>query len=324
MRTIAIEEHFSTVQYQEAMKKVSGQFMSAPPPHMEAVFQKLLDLGDGRLADMDAAGIDMQVLSLTGIGLDKLDPATGSALARDCNDVLAEAVRAHPDRFAGFADLALQDPEHAAAELDRCVNRLGFKGAMVSGTINGRFLDDPGFHSVLSVAEKLGVPIYLHPGPPPPDVLRAYFSGLPDGVGDALSTAGWGWHAELGLHSLRLAASGVFDLFPKLQFIIGHMGENIPFSLARAEERLSPVTTHLQRPVSDYFHANFHITSSGYFALQPLLCALLVFGADRIIFAVDYPYSPNTAGRNFLDTAPLSPGDLAKIAYENAERLLQL
>ena len=322
MRTIAIEEHYSTPQCRTDLQKITGQVMFAPL--MAEISQKLLDLGDVRLSDMDAAGIDMQVLSLSGIGLDRLDQATGTSLARECNDVLAAAVQAHPDRFAGFAYLALQEPEGAAAELERCVTRLGFKGAMVSGTINGRFLDDPGFQQVLAAAEKLGVPIYLHPGPPPPDVFKAYFSGLPAGVGGALSTAGWGWHAENGLHSLRLVASGVFDRFPKLQLIIGHMGENIPFSLARAEERLSPVTSHLQRRVSDYFHTNFHLTTSGYFTLQPLLCALTVFGADRIIFAVDYPYSSNTAGRNFLNTAPLSPEDLEKIAHKNAERLLKL
>ncbi|MGD0857351.1 MAG: amidohydrolase family protein, partial [Dehalococcoidia bacterium] len=237
MRTIAIEEHFSTPQCQTDLQKITGQVMFAPL--MAEIGQKLLDLGDGRLSDMDAAGIDMQVLSLSGFGIYQLDPATGTALARDCNDALAAAVRTHPDRFAGFAFVALQDPEGAAAELERCVTRLGFKGAMVSGTINGRFLDDPSFQPVLAAAEQLDVPIYLHPGPPPPDVFKAYFSGLPAGVGGALATAGWGWHVENGLHSLRLVASGVFDRFPKLQLIIGHMGENIPFSLARAEERLA-------------------------------------------------------------------------------------
>ncbi len=304
------------------MKKVTGQV--SPPPHMAEAFKKLLDLGEGRLADMDAAGIDMQVLSLSASGLDKLDQTTRTSLVRECNDALAEAVSAHPDRFAGFAHLALQEPDGAAAELERCVTRLGFKGVMVSGTTDGRFLDDPRFYPVLAEAERLDVPIYLHPAPPPPDVFKAYFSGLPDGVGTALSMAGWGWHAENGLHSLRLVVAGVFDRFPKLQLIIGHMGENIPFSLARADERLSPAAPYLQRRVADYFHTNFHITTSGYFALQPLLCALTVFGADRIIFAVDYPYSPNTDGRNLLNAAPLCPEDLEKIAHKNAERLLGL
>jgi predicted TIM-barrel fold metal-dependent hydrolase len=322
MKTIAVEEHFVTAHYQAAMKAVSGGERAVP--YMAAVRDKLLDLGAGRLADMDAAGIDVQVLSLPGIGLDRMDRFAGTALAHDCNDALAEAIQAHPSRFDGFALLAMQDPESAAAELERCVIHLGLKGAMISGLINGRFLDDPVFHPVLAQAEKLEVPIYLHPAPPPPEVYKAYFSDLPEGVGGALSTAGWGWHVENGLHSLRLVASGVFDLFPNLQVIIGHMGENLPFSLMRSEERLNPVTKHLQRRVSEYFHTNFYITTSGYFTLQPFLCALTVFGADRILFAVDYPYSPNTDGQNFLNSAPVSPGDLAKIAYKNAEWLLKL
>ena len=322
MRTIAIEEHFLTASYQAAMENISGG--KNPRPYINAVSQKLLDLGAGRLADMDAAGIDMQVLSLPGIGLDKLDPATGTALAHDCNDALAVAVRMHPERFAGFALLAMQDPEAAAAELERCVNRLGFRGVMISGTINGQFLDNPIFQPVLAQAEKLGVPIYLHPAPPPAEIYQVYFSQLPPRVGEALSTAGWGWHVENGLHSLRLVAAGVFDRFPKLQIIIGHMGENIPFSLIRSQERLSQTTGYLQRGIGEYFQTNFHITTSGYFTLPPLLCALMVFGADRILFAVDYPYSPSVSGRNLLNTAPLSRVDLEKIAHRNAEQLLKL
>ncbi|HBF39414.1 MAG TPA: amidohydrolase [Firmicutes bacterium] len=321
MRTIAIEEHFSTAQYQAATTPSGG---GTPRPYLNAVSQKLLDLGTGRLAEMDAAGIDMQVLSLPGIGLDRLDPATGTSLARDCNDALAEAVRVHPDRFAGFALLAMQDPEAAAAELERCINQLGFKGAMISGTMQGQFLDNPIFEPVLAQAEKLNVPIYLHPAPPPAEVYRLYFSRLPEGVGEALATAGWGWHVENGLHSLRLVAAGIFDRFPKLQIIIGHMGENLPFSLVRSQERLSQSTKYLQRKISDYFQTNFYLTTSGYFTLPPLQCALMVFGADRVLFAVDYPYSPSAAGRELLNIAPLSKMDLEKIAYRNAEKLLKL
>jgi predicted TIM-barrel fold metal-dependent hydrolase len=290
----------------------------------ERVIEKLRDVGAGRLADMDAAGIDLQVLSATGVGLDKLDRETGTALARENNDALAEIVRARPDRFAAFALLAMQDPEAAAAELERCTLKLGFKGALISGTINERFLDDPTFEPVLAQAEKLDVPLYLHPAPPPAAVYQAYFSGLPAEIAGSLATSAWGWHVETGLHSLRLVVAGVFDRFPKLQVIIGHMGENLPFSLARADARLAPFTTHLQRPVRDYFLANFHITTSAYFTLPPLLCALMVFGVDRILFSVDYPFSPNAPGRTLLETAPLSPADLEKIAHLNAEKLLKL
>ncbi|MDT3697989.1 MAG: amidohydrolase family protein [Thermincola sp.] len=331
MRTIAIEEHFLTPHKALNVKKSHDRVKSPLKLYdeeqnkvMPMVYKKLFDLAEIRLADMDAAGIDMQVLQYSGAYLALKDQATAVSMARDSNDKLAEAIKAHKNRFAGFAQLALQDPENAAAELERCVTRLGFKGGVWSGTCKGLFLDHPSFQPVLAEAERLDVPIYLHPGGPPPEVFNAYFSGLPDGISGTFSLAGWGWHAEMGLHSLRLVLAGVFDRFPKLQIIIGHMGENLPFSLARCDAWLSPLATHLERRVADYFQTNFHITTSGYFALQPLLCALNVLGADRIMFAVDYPYSSNEEGRRFLETAPLSSGDLAKISYQNAERLLKI
>ena len=164
-------------------------------------------------------------------------------------------MREHPKRFAGFAALALQEPEKAAAEFERCVRQLGFKGALVHGTTRGVFLDDPQFTPLFETAQALDVPIYLHPAPPPKPVQEAYFGGLPGELGFFLATAAWGWHAEAGMHSLRLIVSGLFDRFPKLKLIIGHMGEDLPFSIARAEAVLSGVTKHLQRRVGEYFHA---------------------------------------------------------------------
>ncbi len=321
MKTIAIEEHFAVPTLRPegtASAGAAGQFMAD-------VNKKLLDLGDGRLADMDAAGIDLQVLSLSAIdGIDKADAETALSLVRDSNDLLAEAIRGHPRRFSGFAALALQDPEKAAMELERCVTKLGFAGAMIDGTVGGLFLDDRRFEPVLAAAERLSVPIYLHPAPPPEPVRAAYYGGLPEALAYSLSISGWGWHAEMGLHSLRLIVAGVFDRFPGLQIIIGHMGEFIPYCLARSDMQLSRAAPQLKRRVSEYFRSNFHITTSGYFTLPPLLCALMVMGAERILFAVDYPYSPNGAGRKLLDTAPLSPSDLELIAHGNAERLLGL
>ena len=331
MKTIAIEEHFLTPHSGLTGKKSSDHVKSPLKLYdeeqkqvMPTVYKKLFDLDEIRLADMDAAGIDMQVLQYSGAYLSLKDKATAVSMAQDSNDKLAEAIKAHPDRFAGFAQLALQDPEGAAAELERCVIRFGFKGGVWSGTCKGLFLDHPSFQPVLAVAERLGVPIYLHPGGPPPEVFNAYFSGLPEGVSGTFALAGWGWHAEVGLHSLRLVLAGVFDRFPKLQVIIGHMGENLPFSLARSDTWLTPLATHLERSVAEYFTSNFYITTSGYFAIQPLLCARTVFGAARIMFAVDYPFSTNEEGRKLLDIAPLSTGDLAKISYQNAEKLLKL
>ena len=168
-----------------------------------------------------------------------------------------------------------------------------------------KFLDDPRFEPLLAEAERLDVPLYLHPAPPPRQVYDTYYAGLPEAVAYSLSISGWGWHAEMGLHSLRLVVAGVFDRFPKLQIIIGHMGEFIPYCLARSDMQLSRAAPHLRHRVADYFRSNFHITTSGYFTLPPLLCALMVFGAPSILFAVDYPYSPNTAGRALLDTVPI-------------------
>jgi predicted TIM-barrel fold metal-dependent hydrolase len=321
MRTITLEEHISTPEFLQAMAKV---WPGNPVIDMwQAQRDKLFDVGKDRIADMDAAGIDVQVLSLSG-SLDRLDPAFATALARDTNDKLALAVQAHPDRFAAFATLALQEPEMAALEFERCVRKLGFKGALVNGTSDGLFLDHPRFTPLFETAQALDVPIYLHPAPPPEEVRKVYFSGLPPNPGFVLSTAGWGWHAETGLHCLRLIVSGLFDRFPRLKIIIGHMGEALPFYIARADAFLSRSAAHLKRGIAEYFHEHFYITTSGCFSLPPFLCALQVAGADRILFSVDYPYDSNAAGRAFLNALPISAEDRAKISHGSAERLLKL
>jgi hypothetical protein len=245
-------------------------------------------------------------------------------LAQRVNDEAAEAVRRYPKRFAAFATLPVADPIASAEELERTVKQLGFKGAMINGMTQGRFLDDPFFTPIFERAEALDVPLYLHPAPPPEGVQKAYFSGLEPGLAHMLSIAGWGWHAEQGLHTIRLIATGVFDRFPKLQIIIGHMGEMIPFFLARINAVVTPAAKGLKKSVADYFHSNVHITTSGIFTAPPLYLTLEVVGADRILFSVDYPYSSNEMGRAFLDKLSLSPADFAKITHGNAERLLKL
>lgn len=321
MRTITLEEHFVT----ESFLRATGAYGASAPPQLAELQPKLLDLGSGRVADMDEAGIDLQVLSLAAMGFDALDPATATMVARDVNDELAAAVRAHPTRLAGFATLGLKDANGAAAELDRCITRLGFHGALLDGTTAGLFLDDPCFLPVFEAAAHLNVPIYLHPAPPPEPVLHAYFSGLPGDLGHLLSIAGWGWHAETALHTLRLIVSGLFDRLPMLQLIIGHMGEGLPYALARSSGILSHAAPHLRQPVAAYFQTNIHLTTSGYFTPPPLRCALQVVGIDRLLFSVDYPFSPNTRGRAFLQgLADLTAEDLAKFTHRNAESLLRL
>lgn len=311
MRVIAIEEHFATQDLLAAFQR------PWPPP----IAEMLLDTAEGRIKAMDAAGIDFQVLSSSAPAVQELEPAKAIDLARRINDELAEVVAAHPDRFAGFATLPTPDPEAAASELERCMNELGFKGTMIHGHTKGHFLDEPQFLPIFEAAAALHAPIYLHPTPPTPAISAAYFSGLSDEVGRVLSTSAWGWHAETGLHSLRLVVSGLFDRFPDLQMIIGHMGENVPFSLQRADSTLGRVL-HLERSVSEYFQENFWLTTSAYFTVPPLLCALLTFGADRLMFSVDYPFADNVAGRQFLDSAPISNADRHKLAHGNVEALL--
>jgi uncharacterized protein len=316
MRTITLEEHFVT----QSFLKATGQTF---PLHFSEIQSQLLDLGPNRVAAMDASGIDLQVLSSIPMGFDGLPPATAIPLARDINDELATAIRANPTRLAGFAFLPLKDPAAAASELDRCVTQLGFHGPMLDGTTDGLFLDDPRFLPIFEVAAHHNIPVYLHPAPPPAPIRQTYFSGLPGELGQPLSTAGWGWHAETGLHTLRLILSGLFDRLPTLQLIIGHMGEGLPYALARTSGILSSAAPHLRRPVADYFRTNIHITTSGYFTRPPLRCALDVLGIDRILFSVDYPFSPNTRGRQFLDSlqSTLSIEDLEKLTHRNAEHL---
>ncbi len=319
MKTIALEEHFATKSFLQA----TGAYGATG--EMAAMQPKLLDLGTGRLAAMDEAGVDMQVLSLAAMGFDELDAATATALATDVNDELAAGVKANPERFAGWATLPMKSPEKAAAELERCVQELGFVGALLDGTTDGLFLDDARFLPVWETAVKLGVPLYVHPAPPPAKVKEVYFAGLPEPVAQLLSIAGWGWHAETGLHTLRLICSGLFDRLPKLQVIIGHMGEGLPYALARSSGMLSG-PAKLKQTVADYFKTNLWVTTSGYFSLPPFECAREVIGLERMMYSVDYPFSPNTRGKAFLEAATevLNEAEKEALTHGNAERVLKL
>jgi predicted TIM-barrel fold metal-dependent hydrolase len=322
MRVIALEEHFWTPAVAEAIGALRNPDTTASESPLAA---NLEDLGEGRLAAMDAAGIDLQVISHTTPGVQHLaDAETAVSLARESNDQLARAVAEHPDRFAAFATLPTPDPREAADELERAVGELGMKGAMVNGHTSGRFLDDPGFDVLLARFERLGVPLYLHPTEPVPAVRDAYYAGFNPAVSWFLGAAAWGWHAETGLHVLRMVLGGVFDRHPELRLVVGHMGEMLPFMLARVDDNLPPKVTGLDRLPSEYILDNVHITTSGLFTLAPLLCTLMVFGAERVLFSVDWPYAPNEDGRRLLDSAPLSPDDRERIAHGNAERLLGL
>jgi len=329
MRTIALEEHCLTPELRELLGPQIHPYYPAHrwPPALEA---RLLDIGEGRIAEMDAQGIDMQVLSQVQPGLEHSQADRAIPVARAFNDRVAEAIAAHPERFAGFAALPTADPTAAADELARAVGELGFKGALVNGRTLDRFLDEQFFWPIFESAEALGVPIYLHPMPPPKAVYDAYYAGFGDEVGFMLSSPAWGWHIETGLHSVRLILAGVFDRFPALQLIIGHMGEAIPFMLARIDDvlggrtSLDPATPSIELSIQEYFARNFHLTISGLFTNPPLRCAIDTFGADKIMFAVDHPFADGADARRFIDTAAISDEEREQLAHGNAERLLGL
>ena len=319
MRTVTLEEHFVTQDFLEA----TGAYGQGASPALAAVQAKLLDLGPGRLHDMDEAKIDVQVLSLASIGLGELPAEEQTAVMQGVHDELAAAVKTHPDRLAAFATPGLKQPEEAVREIERCITQLGFKGVMLDGTTDGKFLDAPEFRPVLEVIAKLGVPLYIHPAPPPKQVADVYYSGLPGEAGYLLSLAGWGWHAENGLHILRLIVSGVMDKLPELTVIVGHMGEGVPYALTRSSGILSRVAK-LQRSVADTFKEQVYVTTSGYFTVPPFECARAVVGPDRLMYSVDYPFSPNMRGVEFLEQLQLESGEHALFCGERAVELLKL
>jgi predicted TIM-barrel fold metal-dependent hydrolase len=331
LRTITLEEHYATPAFMEgpgrelAERARAASAQSQTAPITAHLVDQLLDLNDLRVADMDAAGIDVQVLSLNSPGVEQLDTAAAESLARQANDYLAEAVRRHPNRFAGFAALATAAPDIAAGELERTVRDYGFKGAVINGHTRGRYLDDPFFWPILERAEALQVPIYLHPTPPPQPVIQtSYVGNFSPLVTAQLAAAGWGWHIETAVHVLRIILSGAFDRYPRLQLVIGHLGEALPFMLPRLDHDLPVQLTKLERPIGAYLRENIYYTFSGFNFTPNFLDLLLQVGVDRIMFSADYPYSSMLAARNFLEQLPLCPADKHRIAHGNAERLLRM
>jgi predicted TIM-barrel fold metal-dependent hydrolase len=274
---------------------------------------------------MDRNGISMQVLSVDSAGANLLDAKEAPRFAARYNDLIAERIAGHRDRFSAFAHLPMTAPDAAADELERVVGGYRFCGAMIRGVTEGQFLDHPRFEPIFDRAQRLNVPIYLHPGLPPRGVAEIYYDNLSGRKGfvEALACYGWGWHSETALHVLRLFYAGVFDKYPQLKIIIGHMGEMLPMMLVRSDRALSPGNGGAnQRTLAETFRQQLFITTSGFFTRPPLEIAVATMGVDNILFSVDYPFSTNEMGRQFLDNTGLSGMDLEKLAYVNAERVL--
>jgi predicted TIM-barrel fold metal-dependent hydrolase len=324
-RVVALEEAF-------VHPRVWDLFPEALQRKYQPVRARLSEVGAERIRQMDAAGIDLQVLSHVQPGVQVLADEQAElavAVSRDVNDWLAEAVAAHPSRFAGFAMLPTQAPAHAAAELERAVGDLGFKGALINGHTNGRYLDEPSFDVLLGRAEALDVPIYIHPTDPPQAVTDVYYAPF-----DSALVPTWGWPVETGTHLLRLICAGVFDRHPKLKIIVGHMGELLPFCFTRLNVGLTmagwllanqdEARPPMRNNVGYYLRENVFITSSGVFDVPVFDCARAMLGLDNLMFSVDYPFQDNFAAMEFLERCDLSPEDKERFAHRTAENLLKL
>jgi uncharacterized protein len=323
MRTITLEEHYASQAFLEGPGRKLKEQAEKFGGRAAKVLEQLCDLGDNRIAEMDAAHIDVQVLSLTSPGAEQLEAAEAAKVARDSNNLLADAVRKYPSRFAGFATLPIADPGAAASELNRMVVEHGFKGAVINGHNRGRYLDDKFFWPIFERAQQLQTPIYLHPTQPPKPALDALYGGFSPMVTEMFAGPGWGWHIETAVHVLRIILGGAFDKYPELQLIIGHMGESLPFMLSRLD--VMPMTmTKLARPVSAYLRENVHYTFAGFNFTPTFLDLFLQVGVDRIMFSADHPYGSMSEARAFLDRLPVSSADKEKIAHLNAERLLRM
>jgi len=323
MRTITLEEHFATPLFLDG----PGQDLKNAALKFEGrgtkLIEPLCDIGDKRIAAMDAAGVDMQVLSLTSPGTEQLDAAEAMALARESNDALAAAVKKNPKRFAGFAALPTMLPDKAAAELESRIRGGGFVGAVISGHVRGRYLDDKFFWPILEAAEALNAPIHIHPTKPPQAVFDAYYSGFSPLVNDMFGSPGWGWHIETAVHVVRIILGGTFDRFPKLQLVIGHLGEGL-MSMFQRLDVMTPAMTKLKRPITDYLRGNVHYTVSGFNFPATFLNLLLEVGVDRIMFSADHPYQSMAQAKAFLEQIPVSAADRERIAHGNAEKLFNL
>lgn len=330
-RRIAAEEAFAIPEQFEAIRRVIergtyesdarflGKLIEREIPVFERIMRQLMDLEYERLRLMDEAGVDMHLLSLVSPGVQMLPSQEAIEIAALANDRLADRIRCHPTRFAGLASIAPQAPEQAALEIERAIGTLGLNGVMINSHTNGEYLDEPRFAPILEAASALDVPIYIHPRGPSAGMAAPYMKY-------ALETAIWGHGAEASLHAVRIIMSGLLDRFPKLRFVLGRLGEGLPFWLWRLDNVVvrSPRAVTLKRRPSDYFRDNFFVTTAGINSIEPLQFCVSVLGADRVLWGVDYPFLEHPEAVEMLEHASLADEDKRKIFGANAEHLFRI
>jgi 2,3-dihydroxybenzoate decarboxylase len=312
---IALEEHFLSPGLVDYWRPTMTE---VAPERGEYFFRNLTDFGELRLQSMDSAGITRAVLSIAGPGVQaERDASTATRRARESNDFLAREIEKRPDRYSGFAHLAMQDASAAADELERCMRDLKLCGAMINGHTHGQYLDDPALYPFWERADALGAAIYIHPADPvaQPSVLSGY---------KVLMRPMWGWGFETGSHALRLIISGHFDRFPRSKLMLGHLGETLPFLLWRFDSRAKFHGLKLKKPPSEYIRENVIVTTSGMCSAEPLNCSISALGPDRVMFAADHPFEQADEAGHFMDTVPLTDKVRADICVNNAVRLLGL
>jgi 5-carboxyvanillate decarboxylase len=303
-------------------KGLMGFYMSSPSARAQHIMRCLQDLDQIRLQHMDEAGIDRQVIAITAPGVQVMDKGTAVAISRLANDQLAEAVRRHPTRFTGMIAIAPQDPAAAAKEIERGVTQLGMKSVIINSHTQGEYLSDPKFWDIFAAAEAHGVPIYLHPNSMPRNMIASFQECGLDG-------AIYGFGVETGLHALRIITAGVFDRFPKLQMIIGHMGEALPFWAYRLDymhratvaSNRYPSVKPIQRKPSEYLRENFYITNSGVAWEPAIKFTQSVVGVDRVLYAMDYPYQYAPEEVTMMDNMQMSAEDKKMFFQTNAEKV---
>jgi 2,3-dihydroxybenzoate decarboxylase len=315
VKKIALEEHFLCPGLQGYWKSTVED---VDPEAAGKLLARLSDFGGMRLEVMDKGGIERCVLSIAGPGVQaERDTATAIRRAREANDFLAREIQKRPDRYAGFAHLAMQDAAAAAEELQRCIRDLKFCGAMINGHTNGQYLDRPSLHPFWERVEALGAPIYLHPTDPvaPSPALDGH---------KGLRRATWEWGFETGSHALRLVFGGLFDRFPRVRLMLGHLGETLPFLLWRFDSRAKLYGIKLAKSPSEYIKSNIFVTTSGMCSADPLACTISALGGDHVMFAADYPFESTDEAAHFIDHVPIDDRLRSDICFNNAARLLRL